>query len=123
MSKKVVPFYRSISGRMLLFGVVPSVSILLGILIYVIAGMYGSLRLLNEKNMRLLVDEVAKDIDISNTRAILAVEVMSLAQQEGLFGRRVESLKYAKSIVQKFPELQQHILDMKPTLMVKIKNT
>lgn len=104
VSKKAVPFYRSISGRMLLFGVVPSVSILLGILIYVIAGMYGSLRLLNEKNMRLLVDEVAKDIDISNTRAILAVEVMSLAQQEGLFGRRVESLKYAKSIVQKFPE-------------------
>lgn len=104
LTKNTVPFHRSITGRMLLLGVVPSASILLGILIYVIAGMYGSLRSLNEKNMRVLADGVATDIDIGNTRAILAVKVMALAQQEGLFGRRTESIEYAKSIVNKFPE-------------------
>ena len=104
MTKDTVPFHRSITGRMLLLGVVPSASILLGILIYVIAGMYGSLRLVNEKNMRVLADGVATDINIGNTRAILAVKVMALAQQEGLFGRRIESIQYAKSVLKKFPE-------------------
>ena len=104
MTRNTVPFHRSITGRMLLLGVVPSASILLGILVYVIAGMYGSLRSLNENNMRVLADGVATDIDIGNTRAILAVKVMALAQQEGLFGRRKESIKYAESIVKKFPE-------------------
>ena len=104
MTRNHVPFHRSITGRMLFLGVVPSVSILLSILIYVIADEYGSLRSLNEKNMRGLVDKVATDIDIGNTRAILAVKVMALTQQDGLFGRRTESIQYAKSIVKTFPE-------------------
>ena len=69
MSQSRVVFYRSVTGRMLLLGVLPSVGILLGILFYVIAGMYDSLRALNEHEMRVVADVVATEIDLGNTRA------------------------------------------------------
>ncbi|MDG2049905.1 MAG: response regulator [Myxococcota bacterium] len=104
MSQSRVIFHRSVTGRMLLLGVLPSVGILLGILFYVIAGMSDSLRALNEHEMRVVADGVATEIDLGNTRAVLAVEVMALAQEDGLFGRRAESLDYARSVLEAFPE-------------------
>ena len=104
MSQNRVVFYRSVTGRMLLLGVLPSVGILLGILFYVIAGMYDSLRALNEHEMRVVADVVATEIELGNTRAVLTVEVMALAQQDGLFGQRDESLSYARAVLEAFPE-------------------
>ena len=104
MSQSRVFLHRSVTGRMLVLGVLPSVGILLGILFYVIAGMYESLRALNEHEMRVVADGVATEIDRGNTRAVLAVEVMALAQENGLFGDRGASLDYARSVLESFPE-------------------
>jgi len=97
-------FRKSLTGRMLLFGVFPAVFVLLGILLYVIAGMYSALRGENEREMQIIADLVALEIDRGNTRAVLAVEVMALAQQNGLFGNRPASVAYAHQILEEFPE-------------------
>jgi signal transduction histidine kinase/DNA-binding response OmpR family regulator len=89
---------------MLLLGVFPAVFVLLGILFYVIAGMYSALRGENEREMQILADLVALEIDRGNTRAVLAVEVMAFAQQNGLFGNRPASVAYAHQILEEFPE-------------------
>jgi signal transduction histidine kinase/DNA-binding response OmpR family regulator len=104
VSESKVRIHRSVTGRMLILGVLPSVSILLGILFYVIAGMYDSLRSLNEHEMRVLADRVAAEIDQGNTSAVLAAQVMAIAQQEGLFGQRDASIEYARSVLGAFPD-------------------
>nr|MBC8340989.1 response regulator [Pseudomonadota bacterium] len=104
MTDSRIPFRKSLTGRMLLLGVFPAVFVLLGILFYVIAGMYSALRGENEREMQILADLVALEIDRGNTRAVLAVEVMAFAQQNGLFGNRPASVAYAHQILEEFPE-------------------
>ena len=99
-----IPFHRSLSGRMLLFGVLPTAAILLGLIVYVAVTMYGALRTQNEEAMRTLADRVAGEIERGNTRAVMAVQVMAYAQENGLFGDRLRSVEYARRVLDEFPE-------------------
>jgi hypothetical protein len=58
-----VPFHRSLSGRMLLFGVFPTAAILLGIIAWLAASMLRELRAENEHDMQILADRVAAEIE------------------------------------------------------------
>ncbi len=99
-----IRFHRSLSGRMLIFGVLPTAAILLGLIVYVAVTMYGALRAQNEEAMRTLADRVAGEIERGNTRAVLAVQVMAYAQENGLFGDRLRSVEYARRVLDEFPE-------------------
>ena len=48
MSSSGVPFFRSLSGRMLLFGLLPTAIILVGIIVWLALAMYSALRAENE---------------------------------------------------------------------------
>ncbi len=105
MATQGVAFHRSLSGRMLLLGVLPSAVILAGILLWFAVSMVGELREENEHDMQILADRVAAEIERGNTRAVLMAQVMAQAQENGLFGRRPESVAYARQVLASYPEL------------------
>jgi signal transduction histidine kinase/DNA-binding response OmpR family regulator len=90
---------------MLLLGVLPTALVLLGIIVWLTSAIVGELRADNEHDMRILADRVAAEIERGNTRAVLIAEVMAEAQMNGLFGRRDESVAYAREILTRYPEL------------------
>jgi len=104
MTGSSVPFYKSLSGRMLVVGVLPTAAILLGIIFFTANEMAETLRAENERNMKILADRVAAEIERGNTRAVLAVEVMAGAQQNGMFGDRAASVEYARQVLERYPE-------------------
>ena len=77
MARAGVPFYRSLSGRMLLVGVLPAVVVLLAFIVWLADTMYTALRAENERQMQILADGVATEIERGNTRAVLAAQVMA----------------------------------------------
>ena len=105
MDRAVVPLRKSLSGRMLLFGVLPTVAVLLGLIVWLASAMYSALRVENEQAMALLADSVAAEIERGNTRAVLMAEVMAFAQQNGLFGDRAASTAYARRMLAEYTEL------------------
>ncbi len=109
-----IPFYRSLSGRMLLFAVLPTAAVLLGIIFYVSLVMYQALREENEGAMQILADRVAVEIEQGNTRAVLAAQVMAIAQENGLFGDRVGSVEYARRVLAQYPEFTGAYIGYEP---------
>jgi two-component system sensor histidine kinase/response regulator len=97
-------FWRTLSGRMLLFGIVPAGLILTTLVIVIALRMFASTRSASEAALRLMADRVAAEIERGNTRAVLASKVMVFAQMDGLFGQRAASLAYARRILEQFPE-------------------
>ena len=70
---------------MLLFGVLPTAAILVGIIVWLVLSLAGELRAANQNDMRMLATRVAAEIERGNTRAVLVAQVMAHAQQNGLF--------------------------------------
>src|SRR5262245_31945050 len=97
-------FWRTLSGRMLLFGIVPAGVLLTVLIILIVLHMSEQTRRDRETTLRLMADRVAAEIERGNTRAVLAAKVMSYAQMNGLFGQRAPSLAYARRILEEFPE-------------------
>jgi signal transduction histidine kinase/DNA-binding response OmpR family regulator len=98
-------FRHSLGGRMLVFGVLPTALILLGINAWLASTMISELRSENEHEMQLLADGVATEIDHGNTRAVLVAQVMAFAQSNGMFADRSSSVEYARQVLASFPEL------------------
>ncbi len=76
---------------MLLFAILPIVIVLTAILAYTAINAFSEIRHNAEKELKQLAIEVAKEIEIGNTRAVLAAQLMAFAQESGWFGHRAES--------------------------------
>ncbi len=100
-----VPFWKTLSGRMLVLGILPTALVLLGIIGLLASSMFDALRAQNEHAMQILVDRVAAEIERGNTRAVLMAQVMAAAQTNGMFGDRLASVDYARQILADDPEL------------------
>ena len=80
-----IPFLKSLGGRMLLFGIIPTGALLTAVVLFITARMSTELHLEREETLRVLAARVATEIERGNTRAVLAAEVMATAQVNGLF--------------------------------------
>ena len=94
MVSRQVSFVRSLSGRMLLLGLLPTAVILAAITVWLALAMFSALRAENEDAMQILADGGATEIERGNTRAVLAAQVMATAQVNGMFGDRPASVAY-----------------------------
>ena len=99
-----VPFSHSLTGRILLLGVLPSLLLLLAIVLYTGYSTLRSERTRTEAGLRVRAEQIAAEIERGNTRAVVTVKAMAFAQQSGQFGRRTESSEYARQILESFPE-------------------
>jgi hypothetical protein len=105
MEKLPIQFRHSLKGRMLLFGVAPNILILLIIIGFTTTQNNYSTLQSNEELIKSLARKISTEIERGNTQAVITVQTMSYAQENGLFGHRVESNSYTRKILAEFPEL------------------
>lgn len=96
--------YRSLAGKLLIFGFVPTVIILMAAIGYAAWSSFEHGKKQEEVLLRNLAREIALEIERGNTRAVLAAEVMAEAQVSGMFGDRVRSTEYAHRVLDRYPE-------------------
>ncbi|HHJ15235.1 MAG TPA: response regulator [Gammaproteobacteria bacterium] len=99
-----IKFHKSMRGRFLLFGVLPTIAMLAAIVAYNASNLYSRVRADNEQLLHNLAIELAGEIELTNNRAVMAAQVMALAQEAGLFGQRAESIEYARRVLEFYPE-------------------
>ncbi|MFT5366956.1 MAG: two-component system NtrC family sensor kinase, partial [Candidatus Latescibacterota bacterium] len=117
MSGSKVKFYRSLGGKALLLAVVPTVSILFGIIIYTALSMSDEMREENESLLQNISEKVALEIERSNSHAVTVAQIMAYAQESGgLFGKRAESTEYARRILEESPEFTGACFGYEPNI-------
>ncbi len=104
MNDNRIAFHHSLRGRMVLLVVMPMVVILSGVIAYMTTNSFSAVRGEAESALRLLVDQVAAEVERGNAHAVLAAKIMVFAQEEALFGRRTESSRFARRVLEEFPE-------------------
>lgn len=103
MEKTEIPFYRTLAGRMLLFGILPTGLVLCAIILFTATTMSQNLREQREETLRVLVERVASAIELANNQASLNTQVMAEAQLKGRFGNREASSEFARQILVDHP--------------------
>lgn len=93
-----------IRGRLALMGLLP-MTLLLGLLVLVQGWMlFSAHKQGGEALLRMEVHEVATIYDGSARVANTVPQVMALAQENGLFGRRHDSIAFHRAVLERFPE-------------------
>jgi PAS domain S-box-containing protein len=99
-----IPFHKSLTGRIVLFGALPSMVIMLLATFYISSSLLETERRQLETELLLRAEQIAAEIERGNTLATNTVRVMAFAQTSGEFGRRAESTEYARQVLVAFPE-------------------
>ena len=103
-----------IRGRLALMGLLP-MALLLTLLVLVQGWMlFEAHRKGGEDLLRMEVHEVSMSYDGSARVANTVPQVLSLAQENGLFGKRHESLDFHRAVVEAFPEFVGSALAYEP---------
>jgi methyl-accepting chemotaxis protein len=103
-----------IRSRMLLLVVLPAILILAGVLTANFMRMQGLLLAFGEEILRDRVKAVAADIDRATAEAVTTTRVMALAAENGLLGRRLDSLRFIRSVLDAFPQFYGASFGLEP---------
>jgi methyl-accepting chemotaxis protein WspA len=99
------PFrWETLRAKILALAAVPIAILLVALISLIVSSLYvdmreGSLAKINLETMR-----AAAEIESANLQSVSVALTMALAQQNGMFGRRSESIRYARSILEFHPE-------------------
>ncbi|QJD29946.1 methyl-accepting chemotaxis protein [Methylococcus geothermalis] len=94
----------TVRARLLLACVLP-MALAMGIVLgFVIWNYYQDLVRESELRLRAEVNEAGLRIELANITALTVPKTMALAQEAGLFGNRLISLRFARKILEAFPE-------------------
>jgi len=93
-----------IRSRMLLLVVLPAVLILVGVLLANYLRMRSVLLGFGEEILADRVAAVAAGIDRGNAEAVATARVMALAAENGFLGRRLDSLRFTRAVLEQFPQ-------------------
>jgi len=99
----IVDFFRTIKGKLFIYGSFSIIFILIIILTFYFV-MKNSLIENAEIIIKDNTEKVALHIEKSNLEAITVPKIMAIAQENGLFGNRKKSTQYAKEILKKYPQ-------------------
>ena len=111
-----MPFLPSlgIRARMLLLVIVPAAVILSTVILINSLRMRALLLTFGEEILRERARAVAADIDRGTVEAVTAARVMALAADHGLLGRRMESLRFTRGVLESFPEFYGAYFGLEP---------
>lgn len=91
-------------ARIILSGALPVVLTLLVVTVVLVAQLYDSMRGRAMLKIEQATTATAAEINRSNLESITVPKIMALAQQNGMFGKRSESIRYAQQVLQKHPQ-------------------
>ncbi len=103
-----------IRGRMLLLVVLPAALILTAVILLNSWRMRAVLLAFGEEILRERARAVAADIDRGTTAAVTASRVMALAADHGLLGRRLDSLRFTRAVLESFPDFYAAYYGLEP---------
>jgi methyl-accepting chemotaxis protein len=103
-----------IRSRMLLLVVLPAMLILAAVLAANFLRLRGVLLAFGEEILRDRVQAVAADIDRGTAEAVTAARVMALAAENGLLGRRLDSLRFVRAVLAAFPQFYGASFGLEP---------
>jgi PAS domain S-box-containing protein len=104
VKSSAIPFRHSLRMRLLLYMCLPLVVVSSAIIVVRALNAYAMVHEDVEQHLRDVADKVALEIERDNTRAVLAAEMMALAQEAGLFGNREASSDLAQQVLRIYPE-------------------
>lgn len=90
--------FNSLSGRLLLLGVVPAVLVIAGIVAWSAIDGYRSVRDAQEQILGGSVSAAALEMSLRNERWNNTAAMMAWSQESGLFGKRRESSEFARQV-------------------------
>ncbi len=107
MTDSRLPFHQRLTGKMLLFGVVPTVA-LVGLLVgSTILQSYREFRARTLADVANITTIAAGKIDAQNLKMAVFAEMLGRAQTDGgMFGRRADSLTMMRKLAQADPDIQ-----------------
>jgi len=88
----------SLSGRLLLLGVIPALIVIAGIVVWSAIDGYRTVRHAEEKILGGSVSSAAVELNVRNEWWNLVAATMAGAQESGLFGKRNESSAFARRV-------------------------
>ncbi len=92
-----------IRSKILLYGGLPTVLVLALVMLVSIQSMYRGLLAVSLENIRTEVQSAGSQIDRANLESAVVPQIMSIAQESGMFGKREETLRMAEMILHDFP--------------------
>lgn len=91
-------FSNSLAGRILLFGVLPTVLVIGAIVAWSAVETYRSLRVAEEEVLAANASGAAVELDNRNERWNLVAAILAQTQPAGMFGKRSESLDFIRRV-------------------------
>ncbi len=99
------PRLHSLRSKILLYVALPIAVILAAGMAYLAVRRYEDLTDFSHLRLDLAVSQAATQLDKANLRSVTVAKTMALAQENGLFGKRADSIRYARKILESNPEL------------------
>ncbi len=96
---------RSLRSKILLYVALPIAVLITAATVYLGVRLYVDLVELAHLRIDLAVSQVAEHIDKANLSSVTVAKTMALAQENGLFGERDNSIRFARRILEEHPEL------------------
>ncbi len=99
----MLQFHKTIKGNIFIF---TALSIIMIFTIITFSYYFIKANMINsaENNIRNATEKVALEINKSNLEALTVPKIMAMAQENGLFGKRSESIQYSKDILKRYPQ-------------------
>jgi methyl-accepting chemotaxis protein len=91
-------------SKFLLTVLLPMVAVLYGVLGWNLWRSYHELMDNQLRSIELKLEDAAARVDSSNREAVTVARVMALAQENGLFGHREQSLQFAQAVLEEYPQ-------------------
>ncbi len=104
MLQNKIAFLNSLKGRILLYLVLPTILVIFVIILISSINSFSSAREQAEQAIRQSAEKVAQEIERRNSNAIKTAQIMALAQEESMFGKRKESSAFARRVLEEHPE-------------------
>jgi len=100
------PFrWKTLRAKILALAAVPIAILLIVLIAVIIRSLYLNMRGGSLAKIDLEVSRAAAEIDQGNLQAVSVAMTMALAQQDGLFGHRSESIRYARHVLEFYPQI------------------
>ena len=98
-----IPFVHTLSGRLLLYGAVPTLLAIGAIIATSAIDGYREMRRTAKRLLDLSADGAAAELSVHNARWNDVAASMAFAQADGMFGQRKASCDFARSVAASFP--------------------
>jgi methyl-accepting chemotaxis protein len=100
------PFgFKSLKARILVYAALPVTVAMILIIGTLIWQLFHDMREGTLEKLRLELAFAANEIEKHNLEVVTVPKIMALAQENGMFGKRLESIAYARRILEIYPQL------------------